>query len=313
VRQTRNQKLEIRTSSGFSLVELLVVIAIVGVLIALLLPAVQAARESARRTQCVNNLKQIGLASLNFYDAGRVMPTGGDFWSFSITRGAGGHAAYPPKQQIGWTVQILPFLEESQVQDIQDENILRKTPIACYFCPSRRGMTVKTNFYGVRAMNDYCGVVGPGNEWNAATYPNHAVIVHYPAVVRMKDITDGTTRSAMFSEKRMEPDAYEIIQNPWYDDQGYYQGWDGDTIRMTHSNPNLVGTNSYVLAMDAPLPTGFPATALGNSLGSAHAAGVYAVFADGSVRMISYEINQQVLDSLSNRHDGLVVEMTGVN
>jgi prepilin-type N-terminal cleavage/methylation domain-containing protein len=312
------------TRWGFSLVELLVVIAIVGVLIALLLPAVQAARESARRTQCTNNLKQVGLATLNFYDASRVMPTGGSTWSLVALRTGAGHMAYPPHQTIGWMVQLLPFLEESNVQDIQGTDasyynwhLLRQKPIACYFCPSRRGLTVKNGGYGVAAMNDYCAMVGPGNGFNVAqaAYPNHAVVVHFPAVIRVKDITDGTTKSVMFSEKRLQPEAYEApIGDSWHDDQGYYQGWDADTIRMTSCSVAVDGWFPCTLGVDTPMPnmTAAESMSFGNSLGSAHAAGIYAVFADGSVRMVSYDINQPILESLANRHDGLLIEMTGV-
>jgi prepilin-type N-terminal cleavage/methylation domain-containing protein/prepilin-type processing-associated H-X9-DG protein len=323
--QIRNQQSEIRDLRGFSLVELLVVIAIVGILIALVLPAVQGAREAARRAQCINNLKQIGLASLNFYEAGHAMPTGGADHASSVTRGPGGHVAFPPKQQIGWMVQILAFLEESPVQDIQNEMVLRSKPIACYFCPSRRGPTTKPHAYGggQAAMNDYCAVTGPGNSWHYASsdYPNIEVVVHHPAVCRMKDIVDGTSKSAMFSEKRLFLEAYtEAHPDSWHDNQGYYQGWDADTIRMTSCAPADVGlgpTTAWLCqpAMDTPAKPGWNAnesTEYGNSLGSAHAGGVNMVFADGSVRMISYEIDRTLLDALSNRRDGKPTEMSGL-
>jgi prepilin-type N-terminal cleavage/methylation domain-containing protein/prepilin-type processing-associated H-X9-DG protein len=132
--------------TAFTLVELLVVIAIIGVLVALLLPAVQAAREAARRAQCQNNLKQIGLAWLNHAGAQGHFPTGGwgDQWTADPNRGFG-------KDQPGsWPYAILPFIEqpalrqlgkgtEAGTQAFQQASIqLHQTPLAGFHCPSRR-------------------------------------------------------------------------------------------------------------------------------------------------------------------------------
>ncbi|HOM19265.1 MAG TPA: DUF1559 domain-containing protein, partial [Thermoguttaceae bacterium] len=98
---------------AFTLVELLVVITIIGILISLLLPAVQSAREAARRTQCINNLKQIGLAILNHEQARREFPTGGDIpWPNIANYLTNGQPNGPAKQGLGWAYQILPYLEQ---------------------------------------------------------------------------------------------------------------------------------------------------------------------------------------------------------
>src|SRR5688500_18954736 len=99
-----------RRKSGFTLVELLVVIAIIGVLVALLLPAVQAAREAARRTQCVNNLKQLGLGIHNYHDTYKVIPPGA--LDFGATPTAG-----PTIPSWGFATKILPFIEQGTVYD----------------------------------------------------------------------------------------------------------------------------------------------------------------------------------------------------
>jgi prepilin-type N-terminal cleavage/methylation domain-containing protein len=129
-------------AKGFTLVELLVVIAIIGILVALLLPAIQAAREAARRTQCKDNLKNIGLACLNHLDSLKMFPTGGAFWSPDLEKFVEhGHALGPDRQGLGWGFQILPYLEESAVHNLTTQEQLGPTVIPLYVCPSRRGIT----------------------------------------------------------------------------------------------------------------------------------------------------------------------------
>jgi prepilin-type N-terminal cleavage/methylation domain-containing protein len=127
---------------GFTLVELLVVIAIIGVLVALLLPAIQAAREAARRTDCSNRLRQIGVAMLNHVDALKVFPTGGSGPNPNIAAFlTNGRPNGPNRQGLGWGYQILPYLEQNAVKNITTQVQLQDTTISLYFCPSRRGPT----------------------------------------------------------------------------------------------------------------------------------------------------------------------------
>src|SRR5688500_17455479 len=162
-----------RTSrAAFTLVELLVVIAIIGILIALLLPAVQAAREAARRTQCNNNLKQIGLGVQNFHDIRQeCVPA----WLTGDT-GPNGNPNAPSGAQFrpAWTLMILPFMEQGNVHDLLDYSVLlnanptapanhttlRGTSVATYFCPSRRTPPAMTTVAGAAqcSVGDYAAV-----------------------------------------------------------------------------------------------------------------------------------------------------------
>jgi prepilin-type N-terminal cleavage/methylation domain-containing protein/prepilin-type processing-associated H-X9-DG protein len=144
-----------RPAAGFTLVELLVVIAIIGILVALLLPAVQAAREAARRNQCKNNLKQIGLACMNHLDTMKFFPSGG--WGYSWApdpnRGSG------EDQPGSWIFNVLPYIEESTVHDLgkglalssagfQQASIQRhQTPLPQFLCPSRRSARIFPGYY----------------------------------------------------------------------------------------------------------------------------------------------------------------------
>ena len=144
---------------GFTLVELLVVIAIIGILVALLLPAVQSAREAARRTQCKNQLKQIGLAILNHEDSFGVFPTGGNTpWPELEDYVSGGHPNGARTQGLGWSYQVLSYLEKGELHNITETEQIQNASIPMYFCPSRRPPTsTLDDSGGVRWLSDYAG------------------------------------------------------------------------------------------------------------------------------------------------------------
>ncbi len=169
---------------GFTLVELLVVITIIGILIALLLPAVQAAREAARRSQCANNLKQIGLALHNYATAQSAFPPGAitqwnlaGAWDILNESTTGQHGT-------SWMLQILPFVEQGPLFDrwdfsknVADNEAVARTDIAAYYCPSRRNtvrsIDIPIMFMGWDAGGtDYAGCYCGGNGfWNDIDQP----------------------------------------------------------------------------------------------------------------------------------------------
>src|SRR6478736_1621213 len=114
---------------GFTLVELLVVIAIIGVLVALLLPAVQSARESARRLQCQNHLKQMALAVHNHENTFKIFPSHGTAGNINFINGAPASANSDPPQQAGALFQILPYMEQQALYTNSDFNFVRSQPI----------------------------------------------------------------------------------------------------------------------------------------------------------------------------------------
>src|SRR5262245_43455872 len=129
---------------AFTLIELLVVIAIIGILIGLLVPAVQQVREAANRAQCMNNLKQIGVAFHNHHDQLKYFPTGGWEW-WSTPTYINGVPAVGAQQQAGWGFQILPYIEGATVwrggqatNDTDRVRVAMGTPNPLFFCPSRR-------------------------------------------------------------------------------------------------------------------------------------------------------------------------------
>ncbi len=172
--------------SGFTLVELLVVIAIIGILIALLLPAVQAAREAARRSQCSNNLKQVGLALHNYLDVHKRLPPYA-VWGFN----AGTRPEEPYHHT--WLTAILPFMEQQALYDSGNINArawgqtLTAQPVSTLLCPSDNGYTVPSETHNLAVT---CYAACEGWDWwvQGTMGSTHPAAVAYP-VLANKELT----------------------------------------------------------------------------------------------------------------------------
>jgi len=328
--------------TGLTLVEALVAIAIIAVLVALLLPAVQAARESARRLQCQNHLKQVGLAVHNFDNLAGYLPTSGNNSTIRMNNGTPTDPKTNPLfQEAGVLFQILPYVEQQNLYNSGNEALMRRTPIKAYYCPSRRPPITRLGvapFVGVVpvALNDYAipiwkdTTAGPGfggakadcsNWWSDGTgdsgnYPfyKNTVFVRggkdrrpfLPG--RFPEITDGTSSTVMLAEKFVDTTRYRPPQtnldppeagaspNSGFTDNGYWRGWDWGTTRCAQEGPIR--------------DQRFQSTPWWQRFGSAHPSGINAVFADGSVRQISFSIANPIFQLVCRKDDGLNVDLT---
>jgi prepilin-type N-terminal cleavage/methylation domain-containing protein/prepilin-type processing-associated H-X9-DG protein len=284
------------TRQAFTLIELLVVIAIIGILMGLLLPAVQKVREAANRVQCQNNLKQIGLAFHNHHDTLRSFPTGG-WYSYSPPTYVNGAPAQGGRQEAGWGFQILPYIEANNVwrgggatTDASRAAQAVGATNKIFFCPSRREpqtVTYADNYQPpltggpiTHALCDY-----------AASNKEGTGVVRQYTPVQIRDITDGLSNTLMVSEKRINL-AY-LGQKQTDDNQGYTVGFNYDTVRKTTRPP---APDYSALSGDG-----------GGSFGASHPGRMNAVFADGSVRGISYTIDKSVFMLVGDKSDGQVI------
>jgi prepilin-type N-terminal cleavage/methylation domain-containing protein/prepilin-type processing-associated H-X9-DG protein len=311
-----------RNGHAFTLVELLVVIAIIGILVALLLPAIQAARETARRMSCRNHLKQLGLACLNHESSQKVFPTGGWGYVWAPDPDQG----YGVSQPGGWLYNILPYMEMKQLHDLGKGlsgtqkldaiGQILQTPLELMNCPTRRAPGPYPNPLCVfrnasktatLARGDYganCGDhvqywdQGPIDIPSATTYSwtprsNFFGISFQHSAIKVREISDGTSHTILIGEKYKNPDTYYTGLD-WSDTESMFTGFDDDTHGQTWRCNFRRDTRGY--------------TDFYMAFGSAHAFGANFVYCDGSVHAIAYDLvfsdpGIQIYKDLGDRND----------
>ncbi len=301
-------------STGFTLVELLVVIAIIGILVALLLPAINSAREAARRTQCISHLRQLGLAMANYESSQRVYPTGRESMN---PRG------------VNYAFRLLPYLEEAGIYDafveearvdaVENATAMR-TPVAVFYCPSRRAPAADRNFDNnesassvgpVAAGGDYAGNSGLSGVYGfVGSRPVDKIdgAVAGPLFtfsrIKIRQIRDGTSKTIAIGERHI-PQPTRTVPN-----RRVHQA-QGDTAYFASDNPRTVfGATVEGLA---PSENGLCNGVFGNpccyKFGGKHPNSVEFTFLDGHVESISKEIDLMPLQAASTIADGRVFEL----
>ncbi len=327
-----------RSLQGFTLVELLVVIAILGILVALLLPAVQAVREAARATQCKNQLKQIALAMLNHESARRHLPTGG--WGYRWIGDAG--SGYGKAQPGGWAFNVLEYMELGDVRELagdyskglasadQQARMMRliSTPVPSFLCPSRRpaeAFPFVDDSHSVLAYNastcvsrnclvargDYRANAGNRNRGEEAGPPFSLIATH-----RWRSeitVNGGFYNGVVFQRSEVRfaritdgASKTALVGEKSIAPQHYRTGTssaDDQCLYTGHDQDNQGFTASGADLFPPKPDTDVTATESRWRFGSAHSSGMNMALCDGSIDTMDYSIDARAFSLLGGRND----------
>ncbi len=327
---------------GFTLVELLVVITIIGILMSLLLPAVQSARESARSVQCANNVKQLGLGAIQHLSVTGFFPSGGWGWSCAGDPDRG----FGLKQPGGWLYSVLPFVDQknlwslgsgipSDSQTSAKQSAMSKqltTPVALFYCPSRRsvglypgsgafnassnGSNVSKTDYAINAGDAACDEFfgGPsslaqGDSW-VMTCPSASS--GWPCTSNLTGVSFQRSQITMGHLGVKGASNTYLIGDKYLNPDNYSNGSDlADNEFATVGFDNDIYRTADISYGDTPMQDtpGYPNTYI---WGSAHANGIHMAFCDGSVHNISYTIDYLTHGNLANRSTKAAIDPTKV-
>jgi prepilin-type N-terminal cleavage/methylation domain-containing protein len=295
-------------SRGFTLVELLVVIAIIGILVALLLPAVQAAREAGRRTSCTNNLKQITLGSQNHHDVHRRFQPG---YSYDPAIGSISEAT--------WLTYLLPFIEQDNLYQkiVFSQNfgsqpnvnsVITGAALSAYLCPSDSvGSDKAFTYYG---KGSYAGNGGIGPMTSPANWATDSSIIKHGVFMlnsktTMGHVIDGTSNTVLASE---------IVRSRGDDFRGVMHYPEGPILQFNRT-PNTTTPDDFRSSMCVSIPqapcvgtySAYNNRAVIISARSLHPGGVNAALVDGSTRFVANTVNVATWQALGTIRDGEVV------
>lgn len=330
-----------RPKQGFTLVELLVVIAIIGILVALLLPAVQAAREAARRMSCSNNLKQLGIAMHNYHDTYKRFPMHGCFHHPGTGPGGSNQPgmSWSNASKGSMLVKLLPFVEQQPLYDSIDFNVtatawnapnveaqlnangtlIRSTEMPAFMCPSK----ASENSIGHSPVSNYapnmgnqflpgngCEAVFPGNNFGTGGdgHGNSNDGIQISGIIsrgswapNIAQISDGTSNVLMIGE--ILPEYSDHQRNGWFHFNSLHAATTGG---INYFDINNTG-NPYITATNPPFPAPcnqWNSHAVAWGFRSQHPGGVQAVLCDASVQFIPETIDYLTLQRLGDRADG---------
>jgi type II secretory pathway pseudopilin PulG len=317
----------------------LVVIAIIGILVALLLPAVQAARESARRKQCMNHLKQIGLASQLVLDTYKTFPSAGlGPWPGITFRNKA--ALSPDEQEVGWGYQILPYIEEKAIHDLRGpsttatlmldqevHDVVAINEVTFYFCPSRRRPTRQdddeTDQKPGRYLMDYAssvpthlGLDAPIVRFNGSEYwcfrdPFDRNLLPPIAKCNALGIIARTPRYGSATTVSQVVDGLSstmMYGEKWLCSNNYDTGaWHDDRGWTDGYDPDVVRSTAHPPRQDDPLDNNNDPYAFGGT----HPGGINSCFGDGAVHFIAWDVDPVTFNRWGNRRDTRPVTSPG--